>query len=222
MKKTIAMLFSIITVFYLNPVFAHEPKNLDTVKASLIKYHDSGEYQNDQAKIIDKAMQYLKTRLESKKKSASEKKLAIVLDIDETSLSNYPDMLIQQFGVTSAEFDEAIEKAHDPVISATLELYRYAKANHVAVFFITGRPEKYRAATEKNLTDAGFQQWDGLTLKPNDYHEKSAAPYKTEARKAIENQGYDIVLNIGDQQSDLAGRHADKTFKLPNPYYLIP
>jgi len=31
-----------------------------------------------------------------------------------------------------------------------------------------------------------------------------------------------IVLNIGDQQSDLVGGHADKAFKLPNPYYLIP
>ena len=223
MDKKLALVgLCTLTTLMTSTVFAHEPKNLDTVKASLIKYHDSGEYQNDQAKVIDKAMQYLKTRLESEKKKASGKKLAIVLDIDETSLSNYPDMLAMGFGGATQEVNDAEGKGTDPVIAATLELYRYAKSNNVAVFFITGRTERYRAATEKNLLSAGFKNWDGLTLKPENYAEKSAAPYKTDARASLEKQGYDIVLNIGDQQSDLAGGHADKTFKLPDPYYFIP
>jgi acid phosphatase len=29
-----------------------------------------------------------------------------------------------------------------------------------------------------------------------------------------------IIANMGDQASDLAGGHAEKTFKLPNPFYL--
>ena len=44
----------------------------------------------------------------------------------------------------------------------------------------------------------------------------------TDSTKAIEAQGYDIVANVGDQYSDLAGGHADRAFKLPNPFYFLP
>jgi len=215
-------LIGLITVNTLmaSPSYAKEPKNLDLVKTSLIKYHDSGEYQKDQAKVIDQAMQYLKTRLAREKHAKSPKKLALVLGIDETSLSNYPDLINMRFGGTQEQIDDAKEKGTDPAIESTLKLYRYAKANNVAVFFITARTEPNRAATEKNLADAGYKNWDGLSLNSETYAEKSKVPYKVNARTLIEQQGYDIVLNIGDQQSDLSGGHADKTFKLPNPYYI--
>lgn len=223
MKKNTLIIYIISSALLtINTALAKEPQNLDTIKTTLIKYHDSGEYRKDQARIIEQAMQYLKTRLQSETKKNDKKKFAIVLDIDETSLSNYPDMFAMGFGGREQDVNDAEGKGTDPVITPTLELYRYAKANHIAVFFITGRTENYRAATEKNLTAAGFKDWDGLTLKPEDYKEKTAAIYKTKIRNEIEKQGYDIVLNIGDQQSDFAGKHADKTFKLPNPYYFIP
>jgi acid phosphatase len=53
-------------------------------------------------------------------------------------------------------------------------------------------------------------------------HYDSAADYKTPHREAIEAMGYTIVANVGDQPSDLAGGHAEQTFKLPNPFYRIP
>jgi HAD superfamily, subfamily IIIB (Acid phosphatase) len=31
-----------------------------------------------------------------------------------------------------------------------------------------------------------------------------------------------IVLSLGDQQSDLTGGYAERTFKLPNPVYYLP
>ena len=34
--------------------------------------------------------------------------------------------------------------------------------------------------------------------------------------------GYWIIENMGDQPSDLAGGYAERTFKLPNPFYRIP
>ncbi len=221
-KKIILCCLTTICLFAANASDAKEPKNLDLVKAGLIKYHDSGEYQKDQAKVVNKAMQYLKTRLEKEQHSKNPKKFAIVLDIDETSLSNYPDMFDMSFGGTFKAICDAEGKATDPVIAPTLELYRYAKENNVAIFFITGRTEQYRAATEKNLENVGYKNWSGLSLKSETDKNKSAAPYKINARTLIEKQGYDIVLNMGDQQSDLTGGHADKTFKIPNPYYLIP
>jgi acid phosphatase len=45
-------------------------------------------------------------------------------------------------------------------------------------------------------------------------------PFKSGARAEIENTGYAIIANVGDQRSDLGG-HAECTFKVPNPYYVI-
>jgi predicted secreted acid phosphatase len=206
----------------LNLAYAKEPQNLDHLKSKLIKYHDSGEYQKDQAKTIAMAMEYLKLRIENNKKAQTKKPLALVLDIDETSLSNYRDMITMSFGGTEEQIEQAEGKGTDAVIPATLELYRYAKANKVSVFFITGRTENYRDSTSKNLSAVGYADWSHLYLKPLDYKLPTAATYKTATRYEIEKQGYDIVLNIGDQASDLIGKHADKTFKLTNPYYIVP
>lgn len=47
--------------------------------------------------------------------------------------------------------------------------------------------------------------------------------YKANTRKHIEQDlGYDVVLNIGDQFSDLIGGYADRAVKLPNPTYYLP
>jgi len=217
-KKTTILILSIISC----ASFAKEPKNIEFAKEQLIKYYESGEFAKDQTKIIDKAMLFLKNRIAAENKKHSGKNLAVVLDIDETSLSNYHDMKELNFGGTDLEIDEREGKGTDSAIKPTLELYRYAKANNIAVFFVTGRHEKYREGTVKNLEDVGFKNWDGLFLKPNDYSEKSASPYKISTRKQIEDKGYIIALNIGDQESDLVGKHAEKTFKLPNPYYHVP
>ena len=39
---------------------------------------------------------------------------------------------------------------------------------------------------------------------------------KTAARTEIERRGYRIVANIGNNDTDLTGGHADRTFKLPD------
>jgi hypothetical protein len=46
--------------------------------------------------------------------------------------------------------------------------------------------------------------------------------YKSGVRAHLEDLGWDIVGNFGDQFSDLEGGFADKTFKLPNPNYFLP
>jgi acid phosphatase len=46
------------------------------------------------------------------------------------------------------------------------------------------------------------------------------------ARTDIESHGFTIIANVRDQESDLVGdqtgRHAERTFKVPNPFYFIP
>lgn len=49
-----------------------------------------------------------------------------------------------------------------------------------------------------------------------------ASVYKSEKRKEIEDEGYVIHGNSGDQWSDLMGYAvAKRSFKLPNPLYYI-
>jgi predicted secreted acid phosphatase len=199
---------------------AKELVNLAIVKKQLAAYHDSGEYMQDINTVDNKAVEYLKTRLRHLLPSG--KKLAIILDIDETSLSNYADMVRLGFGGTLEEIRQGEDKGIDSAIEPTLKLYRFAKLHHVAVFFLTGRREFERQATINNLRQAGYENWDGLILRSTEYDRSPTAAYKTAMRKKLTEEGYDIILSVGDQNSDLTGGYADKTFKLPNPYYFIP
>jgi predicted secreted acid phosphatase len=199
--------------------YAQEPANLSLLKQKVKRYHDSGNYDKDIANVMQKAMRYLELRI---KRQDFKGKPAIVLDIDETSLSNYPDMVRLDFGGTIEEIRADEDKGMDEAIAPTIKLYRFAKDNKIAVFFLTGRFEEERATTEENLKKAGYTNFDGLILRDGELRNAPAAVYKTARRKALEAKGYDIIISIGDQQSDLRGGFADKTFKLPNPYYFIP
>ena len=107
-----------------------------------------------------------------------------------------------------------------PAVKPVLGLFKRAKRLKVKVFFITARPEVIRAGTLQNLRAAGYTGKYELILQPADYMTDSKIPYKSGARKQIEKRGFHIVANVGDQQSDLKGGHAERTFKLPNPIYL--
>lgn len=205
-------------------LYANEPDNLQMVKNNLSQYHDSGAYEQDIAQVANQAEDYLSQALPQQQDSPSKEKLAIVFDIDETVLSNYANMVKLNFGGTLKEIDRLNNKGDDPAIPATLALYQVAKKEHLHIFFITGRKEipEIRKNTARNLEAAGFTNYDALILKPVNYHQPSASLYKAAARKKLSEQGYHIVLNMGDQMSDLQGGYADRTYKLPNPYYYVP
>lgn len=217
--KKVSSLLLVLILLTATLANAREPVNLAINKQNLIKYHDSGAYMDDIADVIQKALRYLELRV---KNGHFKGKPAIILDIDETSLSNYRDILEMDFGGTPLQVQQLEDKGTDEAIQPTLKLYRFAKAHHIAVFFVTGRFEEEREVTLANLKKAGFTQPDGLVLRTGKYKKSPAATYKIAVRKHITNEGYKILLNIGDQKSDLRGGYADKTFKLSNPYYLIP
>jgi acid phosphatase len=144
-------------------------------------------------------------------------KPAIVLDIDETSLSNYDGLNATNFSSVGTAGPAALGTGR--AIAPTLELYRDARSKGVAVFFVTGRPDVIKSATEANLKGVGYDRgWDGLFFKPGDAETEA---FKSSTRADLERQGYDIVVNLGDQESDLDGGHAERGFKLPNPFYFI-
>ncbi|HEX3434983.1 MAG TPA: HAD family acid phosphatase [Solirubrobacteraceae bacterium] len=50
----------------------------------------------------------------------------------------------------------------------------------------------------------------------------SAPPWRPAVGGRDRADGYRIIVNVGDQQSDLDGGFAQRAFKLPNPFYFIP
>lgn len=197
------------------------PQNLSLQKQQLIQYHDSGAYYHDISEVTQRALHYLQFRINQNKRLSNPKQLAIIFEIDETALSNYSDMLHLDFGGTKQDIEALQADPNDPAIPYTRTLYTFAKNNGISIFFITNRHERLRNMTEQNLLDVGYSQWAGLFMRPNDYNNPSVVPYRVAMRKRIANMGYDIVLNIGDQDSDLKGGYADMAFKIPDPFYLV-
>jgi acid phosphatase len=151
-------------------------------------------------------------------------KLALVLDIDETSLTNYCEMKREDYGFISAPFNEwAVSPEADMPLPGTLRLFNAARAAGIDVFFITGRPGQQKEATAKNLEAAGYKGWKGLALREGSQKTMATVAYKSEERKKIVDAGYRIVMNVGDQWSDLNGdAKGEVSVKLPNPFYYLP
>ena len=80
----------------------------------------------------------------------------------------------------------------------------------------------HRAATERNLKAVGYTGHTQLFMEPAGAHYVSAADFKAPQRRQIEQQGYTIIANIGDQPSDLDGGFSEQTYLLPNPFYRVP
>ncbi len=193
-----------------------EGENLTFVKRTLYDYIRSGQYEKEIAQVVAPAHAWIATRAAS---ATPNEKLAAVFDIDETSISGLRNMLDCDFcppAVQRSIFPEGRLSA----IPATQDLYNFAKSKGIKVVFITGRYESDRDFTARQLTQAGYSGWDELILRPVT-NNLTAAIFKSDARAALESKGYKIVLNIGDQLSDLSGGHAERTYKLPNPFYYV-
>ncbi len=199
-------------------------ENLDALKGELKKYHDCtcscGCYAKDLNTQANQAIAYLQKRAAH---PGVHDRLALILDIDETTLSNWDEMSRAGFAYDKKAFDDWVDSAAAPAIPGTLRLYREAKRLGVSVFFLTGRPESQRAASERNLKSQGFTGWSGLILRSKDETALTAQAYKSAKRADLESSGYKLVLNVGDQWSDLKGKApAEYSVKYPDPYYWIP
>ncbi len=222
MYQTTFVASSLLIAGLAHHAHAQEPVNLYTHKQALIAYQEKGEYNTDLSSKVSAARQYLALRITENNQKEKKQQLAVVLDIDETTLSNYLFMKEHSFGGTLKEFDTNLNKHFLPVIKPMQALYHFAKQNKVAVFFVTGRRANVKEATIKNLKKSGYNHWQALYFKPKNYAQSSVIPYKAGIRKQIEEKGYTIVESIGDQESDLLGGYTEKTYKLPNPFYYIP
>ncbi len=201
------------------------------IKKALIAYYDDikpeSQYIKDISGIMDQATAYLKHYLDEHKNDITVLKLAIVLDIDDASISNYLSIKNDEFKNTEDEIILRYRAANQAAIQPVLHFAQYAVSQGVSVFFITSRKphskepnENLRPYTIKTLEQAGYKDWKALYISEGDDLTLPTVQFKTNKRKLITEEGYNIIVNIGDQPSDLEGGYAEKTFKLPN--YLYP
>jgi predicted secreted acid phosphatase len=175
------------------------PPSLADAKRHCSEYVGSGRYDAEVAAVVEQARGFLESR------AARGGKLALVLDIDETALSNLPNLRANDYGFIVGGPCDALPNGpggfvawvalvRAEPIKPVLALARLARERGVAVFFLTGRPERLRAATERNLRSAGFE-WTGVILKPDAMRTSSAMEQKAAERKKLVE---------------------------PNPFYLVP
>jgi predicted secreted acid phosphatase len=183
----------------------------------------SGRYDADVAQVVSAARAWMEEQVKTAVKPA------IVLDIDETSLSNWPAYRINGWGRVvngGCDLDQGPcglrawqALGQSKAIPATLA--RPARERQVAVFFLSARPANLRQAIERNLREQGYE-WTGVIVPPEGAQFTSAVDFKAPERRKIAEQGYTIILSMGDQDSDLKGAYAERTFKLLNPVYYLP
>jgi predicted secreted acid phosphatase len=214
------LLGAALVAFGLGACATCEPgPNLGLYRKELKDWHSSGQYAACFAHAAGPGRVWIDRVIASKKPGD---KMAVVFDIDETLLSNWAYLSQDDFNITYDSFKLWVRRHNDPALEPTKEIFERAKAAGIPIFLISGRHEAQRADTVRQLKAVGLVGWEALHLRPAEYVEKSIVPFKSGVRRQIASQGYRIVLNMGDQYSDLEGGYAEKHIKLPNPYYFIP
>jgi acid phosphatase len=203
---------------------ASVPNLWDTQRA-ITEYIDSGRYDREVARIAYEAQEFLEMR------AGQVTKPAIVLDVDETTLSNWPAYRVNGWarilnggcdlrqGPCGLRAWQSMGQA--AALKPMLAMAQRAHGLGVAVFFLSARPAELHDVTEQNLRAVGYPI-DGVIVYPPGAHFSGAQEFKAPQRQRLTEQGYSIILSASDQASDLAGGFAERTFKLPNPVYLAP
>ncbi|MFF4327599.1 HAD family acid phosphatase [Streptomyces sp. NPDC001591] len=158
---------------------------------------DYATWQRDVAAVVDAARPAIEQRIAA---APAGEKPAIVLDIDNSSLET-------DFHWFWTFPTPAIEKVR--------ALTQYANQRGVAIFFVTARPGIVYSLTERNLKAVGYPV-TGLYVRDLPALFSQVSAYKTAKRAEIEANGYTIIANIGNNDSDLVGGHAERTVKLPD------
>src|SRR5437868_483332 len=111
MKAFLKPLLMLFSALLFSAAFS-EPPNLALVTKEIISWHDSGAYEKELGSVLARAREYIAQQVAINNQAAHKKNLAIVLDIDETSLANYQDLAKGNFRLTHNQFHEAILAAH--------------------------------------------------------------------------------------------------------------
>ncbi len=198
--------------------------NLWDTQAAIDAWIKSGRWEAEVSSVTALANAWMEERAKAVAKPA------IVLDVDETALSNWPALRANRWarivdGPCNLEHGpcglrEWQKSAKAQAVRPVLALARHARELGVAVFFVVTRPPELLEATRRNLREQGYEFTDVIG-PPKDAKYPSSADFKASARRELLNGGWNVIAVVGDQETDLTGGFAERFYKLPNPVYRI-
>src|SRR3989344_1882174 len=125
MKKFFVCSSVILTSLLFTLANATPPENLTCAKRAVIEYYNSGNYEKDVDAVVQDAEKYLFKRVNENKK-IPQRKLALVLDIDETSLSNFPGNKKYDFSSLSQVIDLQYREENMVAVKPVLRFFNEA------------------------------------------------------------------------------------------------
>lgn len=189
--------------------------NLQQAQVAAKEYY-TGQYLEDVTVIANEGRAYIESELSSGKYD----KPAVVFDIDDTLLNNHPVFSDMQYCFSARAWRRWINMARIPAIEPMLELYK-SIVGDVDVFIITGRNILQKSQTTRNLKRDGYGEWTNLFFRQKWDVDLTAMEYKARIiKQLVEEDGYQIIANFGDQESDFGGVIPGRNFKLPNYLYI--
>lgn len=193
---------------------SNKPPNLTMAREEVKEYYESGKFGEEMKAVTEEAKDYFDG-------IAAEEKSTVVIDVDDTALSNYHISKKVGFGYVHYIVQEEVLKGESPAIPEMKSLYDFLINRGFKIIFLTGRKDFEYEATYKNLKQTGYTEFDTLIVRSPGEYELSPAEYKSDKRTDLVNAGYKIEGSIGDQWNDLEGAYTGKTFKVPNYLYLV-
>lgn len=199
--------------------FADQPAKLQAAKDDILNYYEpvgqakDSQYEQDVRLICQNALaQDFKTHTVTEKS-------AVIFDIDETALSDYPFFKECSFEWSIEDAYHFRLKKESVIIRPVQELCNELKSLGYKLIFLTSRRDTLLDATKENLASQGYV-FDELILLPIELFNQhvSHGAWKAEERKKLA-QKYDIVGSVGDSLSDFEGDYCGIKVKLPNYLY---
>jgi predicted secreted acid phosphatase len=147
------------------------------------------QWLTDVRQAMKGARGYVRERVASK---GADETLAINFDIDNTVLATYYD--------------------GGGAIPSMLRFSRFLRRQHVDLVFNTGRGAALRARTLAQLTRAGFPVAE-LCLRAKG---EALATGKQRCRDEFMDEGYTLIANVGNNDTDFVGDGYERAYRLPN------
>lgn len=176
-------------------------------------YINNGSYNNDFKDIVTKAKTIVNYEL-----LINPNKKAVIIDIDETILSNLPYLSKQIHLNDVNKLCQWQMSSQCQAIEPMVDFYHWLLSLNIPTFFVTARSLQLKEATLDNFNKLHINT-------PNIFfrdEKKWPIPkeFKIAMRKEMTDNNFEIILNIGDQPTDFEGGYWKRALKVPNPFYI--
>ena len=181
-----------------------------TIDQNMVMAYDWLENSGEAMSLEYQAYNTATRNLKEMAAKASTKPKAVVLDIDETCLSNaagngHEIVANQRFNVK--DWNAWINSGKATPIPGAVDFTKAAQAAGMKVFYVSNRETSQLGVTKKNLSKYGFAdatEAGHILLDPVSSQDKQARFNEIEKK-------YDVVMFVGDQLTDMGQPYMNKS-----------